>query len=241
MSDGTSDAAGPSRIVGILGGMGPAATVDFYDKLIRTTPAARDEEHLRVVIWADPTVPNRHAAINGTGEDPTPWLEHGIATLIDAGAELIVSPCNTVHAFLPAVLDSKDVEFLSIIDATVDEIVAGDGGQRIGLLAADGALASGLYQKALHDVGKQPVLLADASQRELMGTIYRLKSGPPEQRDRDALDAALDELAHGGATSAIVGCTELSILVDGVTTDLQLVDASQALARRTVRAARRPT
>ncbi|UYM05653.1 cysteate racemase [Solicola gregarius] len=224
----------PSRVVGILGGMGPAATVDFYDKLVRATPARSDHEHLRVVIWSDPTVPNRHEAVRGTGEDPTPSLEYGIAQLLQAGAEIIVAPCNTVHAFLPALLVDKDVEFLSIIDTAVDAVVQTDRGHRIGILAADGAIECELYQTALRTAGKEAVVLSDTSQRRLMETIFRLKAGPPEESDVRSLTAALDELERSGVTTAVVGCTELTLLIGSVQTRLQLVDASQALARRTV-------
>lgn len=231
---------GASRIVGILGGMGPAATVDFYDKLVRATPAQLDQDHLRVVIWADPTVPNRHAALNGDGEDPSPWLAQGVRRLEEAGAELIVVPCNTAHAFLPAIAADAGVEFLSIIDTAVDEVVAADHGPRTGILAAEGAVRSGLYQAALTTVDREPILPPPGHQTELMEVIDRVKSGDAAGQDVDRLSAILSTLSSAGATSAIVGCTELSVLIPDVRTDLHLIDASRALARRTVALCARP-
>ncbi|MGH3359284.1 MAG: aspartate/glutamate racemase family protein [Nocardioidaceae bacterium] len=229
----------PSRIVGILGGMGPAATADFYDRLIRATPARHDQDHLRVVIWSDPTVPNRHEALIGDGTDPTPWLEHGVRQLRQCGAEIVVAPCNTVHAFLPTIMADKDVEFLSIIDTMVDEVAAAGTGDRVGLLAADGALASGLYQSALRAAGKQTVLPADRSQQALMRTIYRVKSGSAGSREAEQLSSVLDELEAAGAHSVIIGCTELSVLSGDVRSGVHLMDAADALVRRTVAAAAR--
>lgn len=220
--------------------MGPAATVDFYDKLVRATPAQFDQDHLRVVIWADPTVPNRHAALNGVGEDPTPWLEQGVRRLEEAGAEVIVAPCNTAHAFLPAVMADSDAEFLSIIDTAVDDVAINDGEHRVGVLAADGAVRSGLYQAALRGVDREPILPSADQQSELMEIIGQVKSGDAARHEVDRLSAMLDTISSAGATSVIVGCTELSVLIADVRTDLHVVDASQALARRTVARCIRP-
>lgn len=223
-----------SRIVGILGGMGPAATVDFYDKLVRATPARVDQDHLRVVIWADPTVPDRHAAVRGTGESPSPWLEEGVRRLRDAGADLIVAPCNTVHAFLPAIAAREGVEFVSIIDTAVETVVAADRGDRVGVVAADGAVEADLYQAALRAARRQPILPSDPLQDELMQIIHLVKSGNAGTREASRLSVVLGELSSGGATSVIVGCTELSVLIAGARTDLYVVDAAEALALRTV-------
>src|SRR5436305_14021021 len=90
-------------IAGILGGMGPAATADLYQKIIAATPATRDQEHIPVVIWADPTVPDRTPAVLDGGEDPTPWLLRGAERLVAMGAAFIAVPCNTAHAFFPRI------------------------------------------------------------------------------------------------------------------------------------------
>ena len=230
----------PSRIVGILGGMGPAATVDFYDKLVRATPARTDQDHLRVVMWADPTVPDRLAAVRGTGTDPSPWLEQGVRRLQEAGAELIVAPCNTVHAFLPEVVARTGVEFLSIIDTAVAAAVAADPASKVGLVAADGAVESELYQRALLAAGREAVLPSPSEQNELMRIIHAVKSGEHGQSERDALSVIFAALAAHGAGSVIVGCTELSVVVDDVRTDLRVVDAAEELARLTVARAALP-
>ncbi len=174
-----------SRLVGVLGGMGPSATVDFYDKLIQHTPATRDQEHLRVMIWADPTVPSRQDALLNGGEDPTPRLEAGIRHLVDAGAEIIVVPCNTVHTYLAPVMAKESVEFISIIDVTV-EAIRGRKAGRVGLLATDGALRSGLFQTALLDAGIEWIAPQPAQQRQLMALVDAVKAGRVESSDYDA-------------------------------------------------------
>lgn len=228
----------PSRVVGVLGGMGPAATVDFYGKLVRATPAHRDQDHLRVVIWGDPTVPDRHEALLNGGEDPGPWLREGVDHLLRCGAEILVAPCNTIHAYLPAVVAGREVEFISIIDTTV-EVVRGAGtGGRAGLLAADGALASNLYQSALHREGITTVLPSRESQRRLMEVIQAVKTDGAGDRERAAVASLVTQLADQGAATVIAGCTEISVLLRGLDVDAHVLDPSELLARRTVERAR---
>lgn len=234
------ESGNPSRIVGILGGMGPAATVDFYDKLIKATPAQHDQDHLRVVIWADPTVPSRNEAILSRGQSPTPWLERGVQTLIRAGAEIIVVPCNTVHTYLPAVMAMKNVQFISMIDATIEALSRSTGGAKIGLLAADGAIASHLYQSALRKAGFEPVLLDEPSQQELMQVIDNVKAGRVGREERDRVLTQLTKLVAQGASTVIAGCTEISVVLSGIEPELNIIDPSQVLALKTVECALSP-
>ena len=232
------DHIGPSRVVGILGGMGPAATVDFYDKLVRATPATQDQDHLRVVIWADPTVPNRHSALLAGGQDPTPWLEEGVQHLMRCGAEILVVPCNTIHAYMSAVVEGKDLEFISIIDVTVEAVRQGDPTGRVGLLAADGALASGLYQSEFKDERMELVLPSEVSQAALMKVIYSVKAGKAGSKERRTVVSLLAELADSGARTVIAGCTEVSVLLAQLDVDVRVIDPSQALADKTIERAR---
>lgn len=228
----------PSRMVGILGGMGPAATADFYGKLIEATPATRDQEHLRVAIWADPTVPDRSRALLGNGEDPTPWLERGVRHLVECGAEILVAPCNTIHAYLAAVIEGHDVEFISIIEAAIEATTETDSTGRVGLLATDGTLASGLYQSALTDAGLKPLFPSEADQKILMQTIYGVKAGEVGQKEREQILALVEGLHRRGVNTVIAGCTEISVLLSQLNANVHVIDPSQALALKTVERAR---
>lgn len=220
--------------------MGPRATVDFYDKLVRHTPATRDQDHLRVVIWADPTVPSRQEALLGGGTDPTPWLEEGLERLVEAGAEIVVVPCNTVHAYLGPVMDASPVDFLSIIDVTVAALRR-RGAHRVGLLATDGALASGIFQKALDSAGIDWVLPSPERQRSLMALVERVKAGRAGPSHQGELAELVLDMHHRGATLSIAGCTEISSLANGLPPELEaeLVDPSLELALATVEHAHR--
>lgn len=229
-----------SRLVGVLGGMGPRATVDFYDKLVANTPADTDQEHLRVVIWADPGVPSRQDAILADGPDPTPWLRDGIRHLVAAGAELIVMPCNTAHAFVDGLIPDS-VQFLSIVQVTVDAVAARQPGP-VGLLATDAALAVDLFQSSLHALGRQVLIPPPAGQAQLTSLIAQVKAGIADDRTKEQLREIIDELDARGATVTIAGCTEVSALLGDDPHDLphDVVDPARELALVTVAHALRP-
>jgi len=231
-----------SRIVGILGGMGPRATVDFYDKLVEHTPATRDQEHLRVVIWADPTVPSRQEALLADGTDPTPWLEEGLHQLTGAGAEIVVVPCNTVHAYIAPLMKHRPVEFLSIIDVTVAAIQRQQA-QRVGILATDGALAAGVFQQALRRAGIAWILPSPDDQRGLMNLVESVKAGRVDGSHLGQLAGILRHLRRDGATLTITGCTEISALASSLPTEVgaELIDPSLELALATIHRARLPS
>ena len=235
-----SESTTGSRTVGILGGMGPAATVDFYDKLVQSTPGTRDQDHLGVVLWSDPSVPDRTRAVDGSGPDPSPWLEEGISHLIGAGADILVVPCNTVHIYLSAIVKNFDIEFISIIDAAADAALHAHAGKSIGLLATDTTLASGLYQRALEDRGLEATLPSPEMQNQLKEAIGQVKAGNTGQEVRDVVSRILVQLNTGSTTSVIAACTEVSVILAQITGDVRIVDSSLALAQKAVERARAP-
>ena len=226
--------------MGILGGMGPSATADFYTKLIAHTPASVDQDHLRVVIWADPTVPSRQDAILANGQDPSPWLEAGVRKLLDSGAEIVVVPCNTVHRYLPPIMDGAATEFISIIDTTIQAVQRRTDNGAIGLLATDGALLSGIYQEALGDAGYSVAQPSPADQVELMKIVHSVKAGATSQGLHDDLRRILGNLERQGVGVVVVGCTELSTLLAQVSDacTMTLIDPAVELAIATVSRAR---
>ncbi len=230
----------PSKVVGVLGGMGPAATVDFYAKLVRHTPAGRDQDHLRVVIWADPTVPSRQDALLSGGIDPTPWLESGVRSLVAAGVQIVVVPCNTIHAYLDPVMADQPVEFLSIID-TVVAAIQRRGVRQVGLLATNGALASGLFQSAFEAAGITWMLPPQEQQESLMQVVESVKAGRITPHLRGQVDTLLAELREQGAGTTVAGCTEISALLGELyaADEIDVLDPALELALRTIERATR--
>lgn len=185
---GASKTGRRPRKIGFLGGMGPLVTADLYRKLILATPATRDQEHLPVVIDADPSVPDRTAALRGEGDDPLPALVAGATRLRDADADLGLIVCNTVHAFLPALRERVPLAFLDMIAETVARVAAEyPTMRRAGLLATRGTIEARLYHRALEAHGIEILTLDTAAQEQLIdGAIALVKAGTagPEPRER---------------------------------------------------------
>ena len=153
------------RIVGVLGGMGPLATVDFLRKMIDATPAVRDQEHVPVIVSSIPQVPDRTEAYFRGGPSPLEAMISSGRRLVAAGAELIVVPCNTAHLWFDGLQAALDVPLLNLVDEAVSEVtkVVRPGG-RVGLLSTDATLASGLYNEAP---------LAEEPGRSRLGAAHR--------------------------------------------------------------------
>jgi aspartate racemase len=212
---------GAARTIGVIGGMGPDATADFFAKLIAATRAARpsaaerDQDHLRVVIDSDPTVPDRTEAITGRGPSPAPRLASMARGLVGLGAEVLVMPCNAAHAFADAIVAAApDVPFLDLIDTTVDATLARLPHVRsVGLLATDGTLAARLYHAAYERRGVQALEPAAQDQRAVMAAIGAIKGGTADEASRAAVRAAAERLAGAGAEAVIAACTEIPLLL----------------------------
>jgi aspartate racemase len=203
--------------IGVLGGMGPEASADFYRRITVRTLAKRDQDHLHVIVDSDPSVPDRTAHLLGEGPDPVPILQTMARRLAAAGAELLVMACNTAHAFYPEVAGSVDVPLVDWIGETARS-VAGQHpkGTQIGVLATDGTLASGLYQDALAACGVHMAVPDPAKQAELMRVIYGTDGVKARTGNRDSLVLAVraiaEELNRKGAAGTLLACTELSVL-----------------------------
>ncbi|MQA97966.1 MAG: amino acid racemase [Streptosporangiales bacterium] len=220
--------------VGILGGMRPAATVDFYDKLVRATPAGRDQDHLRVIIWADPAVPDRTAALLEGGDDPRPVLRAGAVKLAASGADLLAVPCNTAHAFVPEIAAAVGLPLVSIIDTTADTVRAARPA-RVGLLATTGTVASRLYHDAIEPSGVTVLAPGDAAQAQVMTAIQAVKSGDLGTAG-PLLAGAAAGLIEAGAELIIAGCTEVVLALPEASRPL--LDPARLLAERVVEIAR---
>ena len=224
--------------VGVLGGMGPDATVDFMAKVIAATPAKKDQDHLRILVDNNPHVPNRQDALLRGGKDPGPALATMARGLEEAGADFLVMPCNTAHAFKDAILSAVDIPLVSIIDASVD--ACGDA-LAVGVLATDGCIASGVFQDALAERGKRIVLPDESEALALMRMITRIKAGDKSADIAAGMAALARALVARGADVIIAGCTEIPLVLTPDDLDVPLVSSTDALAAATVASARSAT
>jgi aspartate racemase len=224
-------------MLGILGGMGPLATADFFAKLLAATPAADDAGHVPVLMLSDPRIPPRPAAILGAGESPLPALRAACDKLIAGGATVLAMPCNTAHFWYADLLAGCPMPFISIIDASCDEITsrAADGAA-IGIIATPATLAAHLYDARLAAMGYLPRLPdARTMDEAVMPAIQCVKAGNAAAGGR-LLAPVVEQLFAGGASHVILACTETPLALDAIASPLRdrCIDSTAALARACV-------
>lgn len=223
------------RTVGVLGGMGPEATLDFFARVLAATPAERDQDHLHVIVDSNPQVPNRNDAVAGTGPSPAPVLAEMAQRLAAAGAELLVMPCNAAHAFADAIRAATEVPFVSIVDVTVAEVLRRRPDVRtVGVLAAAGALDAGLYRSAFGAHGVATVEPEGADRDAFMELLYRIKRRDHGPDVSAAMAELADRLVAAGAELVVAGCTEVPLVLKAPDVAVPLVDSTDALVRATI-------
>ncbi len=239
MTIGTDSHAGhadvPGQPVGVLGGLGPAATVHFMRRLVELTDAGRDQDHVDLLVWQHGSIPDRTAFLRGDGESPVPVLVRDAMALERAGARFIAIPCNTAVVWVEQMRAATGIEVLDTVDETVAAAQdAVPGLSRLGLLATDGTLRAGTYADAAARAGLEVLVPEPEVQREVMSMIYDgVKAGRPVERER--FDAVVEHLRERGAEAVALGCTELSVLHGDLgVRDATIVDSIDALARRVV-------
>jgi aspartate racemase len=223
------------KIPGVLGGMGPEATVDFMAKVIALTPGEKDQDHIHMLVDHNPTVPNRQDAILGEGEDPGPALADMARRLETAGADFLVIPCNTAYVFEHAIIDAVDIPLVSIIDVTIDAIP--ESCDAVGLLATGGCLQAGVYQRGLEE--RQLAALEPTADEmlELMSAVNAIKAGKADAATGAALLALAQALIERGAGAIIAGCTEIPLALEQSMIEVPLLSSTDILAQRTVQLA----
>jgi aspartate racemase len=226
------------KTVGVIGGMGPEATVDFLRRIVAATPARDDADHIRVLVDNNPKIPSRIAAlIEGTGEDPTPVLLAMARGLERQGADFLTIPCNTAHYYLPAIAEAVRIPVLDMVGLSIKAL--GDLPQRprkIGMLASPAVRKVGLYAKRLGDSGLEALFPKDADEAIVFEMIRAVKANAVTEQLRANYKGVADRLIEAGADAFLIACTELSLLP--APQGRLSVDALDVLVEETIRAAR---
>ena len=228
--------SGQSRkIAGVMGGMGPDATVDFMSKVIAMTDSGRDQDHVHMIVDQDPTVPNRQAAINSGHDDVSPRLAAMARRLENAGADFLVMVCNTAHVFLDDVHKSTNIPFISIIDETIAEIDRlCPQATTVGIMATDGCLDTNIYQDAVRASNRTALVPDAAGIRRLMELISAIKAGNQGDEIAQGMEAVAQSLVSRGADVIIGGCTEIPIVFEGDGFPVPVIASTNVLAKRTL-------
>lgn len=198
-----------NKKLGILGGMGPLATVEFMLKIISQTPAHNDQEHIPMIVSSVPQIPDRTAFIMGHGEDPYPELKHSFEQLEQSGAECIVIPCNTAHYWYPQLRATSHVHTISIIDSVVQETQIRKH-KMVGLLATTATMKTRMYQQKLNQYDIDVIETDDLQQQAVMQGIYEVKAGNVE-RGKALMLPVFEAMLAQGADAVIFGCTEIPV------------------------------
>lgn len=224
----------PAFLLGVLGGMGPLATVDFLAKLIAATPAGDDADHVPLVASSIPQIPSRVAAILAGGASPIRALLDARDRLLAAGATLLAMPCNTAHRWHDDLARGVDVQFLHIADAATDDVAARvPAGATVGVIATGATHAIGLYSARLERAGYRVAVPVDAGDLQAVADgIAAVKRGEAEAGGHHfaRVVAALERM---GADAIVLGCTEVppGLAAAGIRPDVPWVDPTDALAR----------
>jgi len=227
------------KIIGILGGMGPAATVDLFTKIVERTKVKRDQDHLRILIDNNPKIPDRTLAIQGKAPSPLPELARSAKILENAGADFIVIPCVTAHYYYDSLQKEIKILILHVVEETMKYIqkkMKGTG--RIGLIATEGTIHTGLFQKAFSNNAMELILPTPEVQRKwVTEAIYGkkgIKAVGPSEHSKRLIGKASESFIKQGAQAIIAGCTEVPLVLKGGDLPIPVIDPISVLASAAV-------
>ena len=220
-----------SKVLGVLGGMGPAATVAFLARVQALTPAEGDADHIRIIADINPKVPDR----NRQPDAAESVLGQMAMRLRDAGAQVLAMPCNTAHA-QAAGIRKVGLPFIDMIAETTEaalSVLGEDAPKKIGVLATPGGEA--LYTRALQAKGCRIVRLTGQDRDAFMGCVYAVKRGDTSDTPRAEMRRLASALVAAGAEVVIAGCTEVPLLLSSKDIPVPLVDSAEVLSQACVR------
>ncbi len=223
------------KIIGILGGMGPEATIDLFKKVLKLSPAKQDQDHFRIIIDNNPKIPDRTKAILHEGENPLPELISTAKNLVRAGADFIIMPCNTAHYFYNEIQKEISIPIIDMIKETAIYINQSYPEiEKIGLFATKGTYKTKLYQSSLEEMKIETLIPTEAEQNQIMEIIYQVKAG----HDLDILKKKIIEIAKTqikrGGQGVITGCTELPLVLKNGDIEIPVIDPTLVLAKKAI-------
>ena len=219
------------KTIGIIGGMGPLATIDLYEKITFNTKAVKDQDHIHIIIDSYPQIEDRTAYILHGGKNPKDKLIESAKRLENAGADALIMPCNTAHFFAKDIEKEVSIPLIHIVKSTAEAIKNKyPKANKIGLIATTGTLKSGVYANILKDYGYHIIELDERLENDIMDCIYKgVKAGKTEEYVV-LFQKCVDKITDMGADVLIAGCTEIPILVPHIKSKIPVVDATLELA-----------
>lgn len=227
------------KVVGILGGMGPEATIDIFTDIVKHTKIENDNDHLRIIIDNNPKLPSRQDAILQGTENPGPAMASTAQNIEKAGADFIIIGANTAHYFYPYVKDAVNIPVLHIIGetvlATIDTV---NGIKKVGVLATKGAMKTGMFQEAFKEVG---ITVTDVPEHILTlvhSAVFAFRSEGLNESNLAMMKKAVSFLIENGAEAIVMGCTEIPLILKDQETDVPFINPNDVIAEVAVKYAK---
>lgn len=223
------------KVIGILGGMGPEATAELFYRIIRATPARKDQDHLGIIIDNNPKIPDRTAAIIGKGPSPLPEMVETAKNLERAGADFIIMPCVTAHHYYEELKKSVKIPILDMIELTAQKIEKDfPSVNNAGLIATMGTIKNKTYDQALGRIGVRVIIPPESMEEDVMKAVYNyIKAGSLTEGKHIIVNVA-NQLIAMGAEAIICGCTEVSMVLKSGDLSIPVIDSLQILAETAV-------
>ncbi len=221
------------KTLGIIGGMGPLATVDIFNKIISLTDADRDEGHIHILIDNNPKIPDRTKAVLEGSDAPFPYILETAKRLKQMGADMLLMPCNTSHVYYDRLCESVGLPIINMIEETA-KYVSDLKLETVGLLATNGTIHARLYEKALEKYDVRVMLPSESGQRSVMALIYDGVKAGADKFNIGEINKELDRMVAKKAEVFILGCTELPIAFQKYNINFKFIDPGEVLAKTVV-------
>ncbi len=222
-------------IAGVLGGMGPLATVDFMSMVIDLCPIVTEDDHVRLLVDQNPHIPNRQIVSNIKSKNIGSMLADGALKLQNAGADFIVMPCNTAHMFSDDIKTRVNIPFIHIADETINEITEYFPEKKsVGIMATSACINAKIYQDGLTVNNKKFHLPSESYQDECMKSIFDIKEGTEISNPADSMYKIANHLTEKGAEILIAGCTEIPLVLKNEDLNVPLISSTEVLAIKTI-------
>ncbi len=229
------------KTIGVIGGMGPDATIDFFSKVVAKTKATTDQEHLHIIINNNPKVPDRQKSIAGSGTSSIPELQKSAIALEKAGADFLVMTCNTAHYYVNEIIKVINIPFISILDASVDASLKRNPKlKRIGLLAANGTINAKVYENHYKMAGVSSIVPNEEEQARVMDIIYQVKAKQVTPELKQEIKLLANQLIERGAEMILGGCTEIPLILEDGDISVPLINSTDALVDASISYALNP-
>ena len=223
------------KIIGILGGLGPEATVDLFYKIVKLTPAEKDQDHFRIIIDNNPKIPDRTDAIINNGKDPLSELVATAQNLEKAGADFIIIPCNTAHYFISKIKENISIPILNMIEETAIYVkTIFPSFKKVCLFATKGTYKTKLYETFFNPRNIEILIPELSEQDKIMKVIYEVKSGIMSEETKREMIEISGKYIKKGSQAIIAGCTEIPLALKDEDVDVPVIDPTYILAKRAI-------